>query len=144
MVKEFVLAGRFAGIAARLMGVERVRLYHDQALFKEAGGGITPWHQDQHYWPLATDKTITMWMTLADINADMGTLRFASGSHAEGYLGDIPISDESEGQLKAFVQQNRLHADPSRCHAGGRGNFSQRLDAALGAAEFLRSPCARQ
>ena len=36
-----------------------VRLYHDQALFKEAGGGITPWHQDQHYWPLDTDRTIT-------------------------------------------------------------------------------------
>ena len=105
LVKEYVMAKRFAGLAARLMGVERVRLYHDQALFKEAGGGITPWHQDQHYWPLATNKTITMWMTLADINADMGTLRFASGSHVEGYLGDIPISDESETQLRAFVEQ---------------------------------------
>ena len=105
VVKEYVMAQRFARIAARLMGVERVRLYHDQALFKEAGGGITPWHQDQHYWPLATNKTITMWMTLVDISADMGTLQFASGSHAEGYLGDIPISDESEAQLRAFVQR---------------------------------------
>ncbi len=103
-VKEYVTAKRFAGIAARLMGAPRVRLYHDQALFKEAGGGITPWHQDQHYWPLATKNTITMWMTLADIKADMGTLRFASGSQAEGYLGDIPISDESEAQLRAFVE----------------------------------------
>ena len=75
-VAEYVTARRFAGIAARLMGVERVRLYHDQALFKEAGGGITPWHQDQHYWPLATNNTITMWMTLDDIDVDMGTLRF--------------------------------------------------------------------
>ena len=41
-VREYVMAARFAGIAARLMGVPRVRLYHDQALFKEAGGGITP------------------------------------------------------------------------------------------------------
>ena len=116
-VKEYVMARRFAGIAARLMGVPRVRLYHDQALFKEAGGGITPWHQDQHYWPLATDKTITMWMTLADISADMGTLQFASGSHVEGYLGDIPISDESEAQLRAFVASRgfRLHqADSMR------------------------------
>src|SRR5947207_15455060 len=44
---RFSIAKRFAGIAAALMGVPRVRLYHDQALFKEAGGGITPWHQDQ-------------------------------------------------------------------------------------------------
>ena len=139
VVKEYVMAKRFAGIAARLMGVQRVRLYHDQALFKEAGGGITPWHQDQHYWPLATDKTITMWMTLADISADMGTLRFASGSHVEGYLGDIPISDESEAQLRQFVERKGFTAGASRCHERRRRHLPQRLDAALGPAQPLRA-----
>lgn len=122
-VKEYVLAERFAGIAARLMGVDKVRLYHDQALFKEAGGGITPWHQDQHYWPLATNKTITMWMTLANINADMGTLRFASGSHAEGYLGDIPISDESETQLRAFVESRGFRLAQADFMKAGSATF---------------------
>jgi ectoine hydroxylase-related dioxygenase (phytanoyl-CoA dioxygenase family) len=51
-VAKYVLAKRFGQIAADLMGVDGVRLYHDQALFKEAGGGHTPWHQDQYYWPL--------------------------------------------------------------------------------------------
>ena len=123
VVKEYVMARRFAGIAARLMGVRRVRLYHDQALFKEAGGGLTPWHQDQHYWPLATDKTITMWMTLADIHAEMGTLRFASGSHAEGYLGDIPISDESEAQLRAFVQERGFSLQQAETMRAGSATF---------------------
>lgn len=122
-IKEYVLAKRFAGIAARLLGVERVRLYHDQALFKEAGGGITPWHQDQHYWPLATDKTITMWMTLADISADMGTLRFASGSHVEGYLGDIPISDESETQLREFVESKGFSLAQAAAMTAGSATF---------------------
>ena len=143
-VKAYVMAKRFAGIAARLMGVERVRLYHDQALFKEAGGGITPWHQDQHYWPLATKNTITMWMTLADITADMGTLRFASGSQAEGYLGDIPISDESEAQLKAFVerkgfrlrQADEMKAGAATFHSGwtlhsAPPNFSDKMRPAM-------------
>ena len=143
-VKEYVTAQRFAGIAARLMGVERARLYHDQALFKEAGGGITPWHQDQHYWPLATKNTITMWMTLADISADMGTLRFASGSQAEGYLGDIPISDESETQLRAFVerkgfklrQADVMNAGAATFHSGwtlhsAPPNFSERMRPAM-------------
>ena len=143
-VAEYVKAKRFAGIAARLMGVERVRLYHDQALFKEAGGGITPWHQDQHYWPLATNKTITMWMTLADIDADMGTLRFASGSQVAGYLGDIPISDESEAQLKAFVeakgfrlgQAAEMKAGAATFHSGwtlhsAPPNFSRRMRPAM-------------
>ena len=122
-VKEYALAKRFARIAARLMGVERVRLYHDQALFKEAGGGITPWHQDQHYWPLATNKTITMWMTLADIRADMGTLRFASGSHVAGYLGDIPISDESEAQLRQFVEQKGFTLAQAEAMSAGSATF---------------------
>lgn len=65
-IKELIFSKRLAKIAADLMQVEGVRLYHDQALFKEAGGGITPWHADQHYWPLSTDKTITAWIPLQD------------------------------------------------------------------------------
>ena len=122
-VKEYVMAKRFAGIAAQLMAVDRVRLYHDQALFKEAGGGITPWHQDQHYWPLDTTKTITMWMTLADIRTDMGTLQFASGSHREGYLGDIPISDESEAQLRAFVASKGFTLQQAQVMKAGSATF---------------------
>ena len=76
-VKQFVLAKRFAKTAATLLGVNNVRIYHDQALFKEPGGGPTPWHQDQYYWPLDTSNTITMWMPLVDISVDMGMLTFA-------------------------------------------------------------------
>src|SRR5687768_1458418 len=61
-VMRFVFEKKFAQIAADLLGVEKVRLYHDQALFKEPGGGRTPWHQDKSYWPVDTDKMITMWM----------------------------------------------------------------------------------
>ncbi len=104
IVRQFVLARRFARIAADLLGVDGVRIYHDQALFKEAGGGYTPWHQDQHYWPLDTDQTITMWMPLVNATASMGTMRFASGSHRQGYLGDLPISDHSETELEQYIQ----------------------------------------
>jgi hypothetical protein len=41
-VAVFVLAPRFARIAAELMGVPAVRIYHDQALFKEPGGDRRP------------------------------------------------------------------------------------------------------
>ncbi len=59
-VARFTLAKRFARIAAQLMGVEGVRLYHDVSINKEAGGGITPWHQDAYYWPMDTPHNITM------------------------------------------------------------------------------------
>jgi ectoine hydroxylase-related dioxygenase (phytanoyl-CoA dioxygenase family) len=72
-VRKFTLARRMANIAATLMGVENVRIYHDQALFKEPGGGPTPWHQDQFYWPVDTKNTVTMWMPLVDIDESMGS-----------------------------------------------------------------------
>lgn len=122
-VRPMVLAARFGQVAAVLMGVEGARLYHDQALFKEPGGGPTPWHQDQHYWPLATDNTITMWMPLVDADTSMGTMRFASGSQREGYLGDMPISDESEAMFERFVAERGYEIVESGAMRAGDATF---------------------
>lgn len=125
-VREFTLAKKFASVAAQLMGVERVRLYHDQALFKEPGGGFTPWHQDQYYWPLATTHTITMWMPLINITTDMGMLTFAGGSHKDGLVKNLEISDESEMALDEHVAKkeypifmpDQMQAGDATFHAG--------------------------
>ncbi|MBI1291769.1 phytanoyl-CoA dioxygenase family protein [bacterium] len=94
-VRQFALARRFGRIAAELMGVDGVRMYHDQALIKEAGGGHTPWHQDQFYWPIASDKTITMWMPLVDCPGEMGPMVFASRQDKRGSRAQLAISDNS-------------------------------------------------
>ncbi|WP_411030690.1 phytanoyl-CoA dioxygenase family protein [Spongiimicrobium sp. 3-5] len=99
-IKEFVFSKRIAKIAADLMQVDGVRLYHDQALFKEAGGGITPWHADQYYWPLETDKTITAWIPLQATPLNMGPLEFSAGSHKIMDGRELAISDESEAQIQ--------------------------------------------
>ncbi|GHN01754.1 hypothetical protein WSM22_32430 [Cytophagales bacterium WSM2-2] len=96
VVKELVFSKRIAKIAADLMEVSGVRLYHDQALFKEAGGGITPWHADQYYWPLATDKTVTAWVPLQATPLEMGPLEFSAGSHQVVEGRELEIGDESE------------------------------------------------
>jgi ectoine hydroxylase-related dioxygenase (phytanoyl-CoA dioxygenase family) len=118
-VKKFTMAKRFAAIAANLLGVPNVRIYHDQALYKEPGGGFTPWHQDQYYWPLNTTQTVTMWMPLVDVTVDMGMLTFASGSHREGAVGNIAISDESESELNEHIRKKGFPvARPSLMKAG--------------------------
>ncbi len=122
-VRRYTLARRFANIATELMGVDGVRIYHDQALFKEPGGGITPWHQDEFYWPLDTDHTITMWMPLVDATPQMGTLLFASGSHKEGYLGNLPISDQSEAIFRQFVAGHGYQIVPGATMAAGDATF---------------------
>jgi hypothetical protein len=98
--KSFVFSQRIARIAAELMGVAGVRMYHDQALFKEPGGGFTPWHVDQFYWPFGTDgKTITAWIPLQATPLEMGPLQFAVGSQALIEHRDLGISDESERKI---------------------------------------------
>lgn len=96
IVKQLVFSKRLAGIAAQLMQVDGVRLYHDQALFKEAGGGITPWHADQYYWPLSTDHTVTAWIPLQATPLEMGPLEFSAGSHVIQEGRELAIGDESE------------------------------------------------
>ena len=107
-IKDFVYSPRFAKVAADLLGVSGVRLYHDQALYKEPGGGHTPWHQDQNYWPLDTDETVTMWMPLVDIPAEVGSMTFANGSHLHGDLGPWIIGDESEAAFADLVALDRI------------------------------------
>jgi len=96
VVKEFIFSERLAKIASDLMQVDGVRIYHDQALFKEGGGGITPWHADQYYWPLETDKTVTAWIPLQATPLELGPLEFSAGSHQIVEGRDLEIGDESE------------------------------------------------
>jgi ectoine hydroxylase-related dioxygenase (phytanoyl-CoA dioxygenase family) len=121
--RRFTLAKRFGKIAADILGVEAVRLYHDQALFKEPGGGHTPWHQDEYYWPLDSDKCVTMWMPLVDASAEMGTMTFASGSHTEGFLGHLEISDKSEEHFKNLVTSKGHRLTASGAMKAGDATF---------------------
>ena len=100
IVKELIFSKRLAKIAADLLQTEGVRIYHDQALFKEGGGGITPWHADQYYWPLDTDKTVTAWMPLQATPLSMGPVEFSAGSHQVVDGRDLEIGDESEAAMQ--------------------------------------------
>ena len=100
VVKQLILSKRLGRIASELMQVTGVRLYHDQALFKEGGGGITPWHADQYYWPLNSDKTITAWIPLQATPFELGPLEFSAGSHQIVEGRELEIGDESETAIQ--------------------------------------------
>lgn len=122
-VARFVRAARFAKVAAELLGVEGVRVYHDQALFKEPGGGPTPWHQDQVYWPLDTHDTITMWMPLVDVPEEVGSMTFVSGSHRLGDLGAYEISDASDTAVERLLRERDLSLHTHGAVAAGDATF---------------------
>lgn len=116
-VAQFVRSRRLAKIAADLLGVANVRIYHDHALFREAGGRAAHWHQDQYYWPLDTADTITMAMPLVDQSIDMGMFVFASGSHKYGTIKDPKLSYEPDSLYRKYIRE---HQFPLTCAAGMR------------------------
>lgn len=102
--RTFCFGQRLARIAAELMQVDGVRMYHDQALFKEPGGGFTPWHVDQFYWPLSNNNTVTAWVPLQATPLAMGPLQFAIGSQQIMEHRNLAISDESEQKISQSLK----------------------------------------
>ena len=122
-VRLFCLAPRFGAIAARLLQVPAVRIFHEQALFKQPGGSDSHWHQDQYYWPLATDRSLGLWMPLVDCSRQMGTIRFVRGSHRYGDLAGRDISDESARHFDEFIARERLDIHQTEELAAGDCTF---------------------
>jgi hypothetical protein len=88
---------RVGEAAARLLQVDAVRLWHDQALFKEPGGRLTDAHQDQPYWPIAETDTVTAWIPFDGSTLENGAMGYLPGSHRIGlrrfvniFFGEAP------------------------------------------------------
>ncbi len=108
LARTLSFSRRLARIASELLGTRGVRMYHDQALFKESGGRPTAWHVDQQYWPLGSDLCVTAWIPLQEVTASMGPLGFVRGSHQREIGRDLPISDESDRAIEEIVRRDGL------------------------------------
>lgn len=107
---------KIAGLAAALIGAERLRLWHDQALYKGAGGRETEMHQDHPYWPIAQADALTAWIPLVAIDEKMGCMGYIPGSHT----GDVEFIDvfRSPGAGKAFEMRQNRPAQFVACEPG--------------------------
>ena len=59
-----------------------------------------------------------MWMPLVDVPIETGALTFASGSHGEGFLGHLAISDESQETWDRLVQERGYAVTNAPMRAG--------------------------
>ena len=122
-MRAFSLATRFGQVAADLLGVDAVRMYHDQAIFKEPGGAPTPFHQDQYYFPLDGDEIITMWMPLVPVTAEMGSLVYGTGTHRLGHLGEFEASEESERVFRQVMADKGIELETHGAMEPGDATF---------------------
>jgi ectoine hydroxylase-related dioxygenase (phytanoyl-CoA dioxygenase family) len=78
---------------------------------KETGGGYTPWHMDQFYWPLVTDRVATAWIPLHAVPLEQGPLMFSVGSQRIRTGHGLEISDESERVMSERLKLSNLPVD---------------------------------
>jgi ectoine hydroxylase-related dioxygenase (phytanoyl-CoA dioxygenase family) len=108
---------RIAECAARLIGAACIRLWHDQALYKEPGGRETDAHQDHPYWPIEQTDALTAWIPLDGSTREAGCMGYVPGSHRAGlrrfvniFIGqpeDVLARPELAGAKPVFVEVPR-------------------------------------
>ena len=134
LVGRFVMGQRLARIAAELLEVAGVRLYHDQSLYKEPGGGITPAHADQYYWPLASTALSRPGSRCSQCRRKWARSASTTRSQSIEFGRDLGISDESEATISANMAR---HGSEFACGAFelGEVSFHLGLDLPQGRAE---------
>lgn len=116
-VRPLTFHPRVSQAAAALLGVDALRVWHDQALYKEAGGRPTDAHQDQGYWPIEEADTLTAWIPFDGSTLESGAMGYVPGSHTFGvrkfvniFFGapeDLIAAPESRGVQPVFVEVPR-------------------------------------
>jgi phytanoyl-CoA hydroxylase len=81
VAKRYMLSPDLGVMIARLSGVSRQRMWHDQTLIKEPFGNATAWHLDNPYWSFTSPNAISIWIALEDATPNNGNLSFIPGSH---------------------------------------------------------------
>lgn len=100
VLREFAHSSALGKAASELMTARdrlgglsgRVRCAQDQYLCKPpstAGSKRTPWHQDLNLLPFDRAGGMVIWIALADIPPEKGSMRFLSGSHQNPPLGRV-------------------------------------------------------
>ena len=114
-------------IAAKLMQVNVIRLWHDQLLYKPARKSAKEsanvgWHQDFAYWQSAQEPSlITAWVAFHDVDLSNGCMQMVPRSHKWGLLNAGNFFEQNMEQQKESMsvpEGERLTTVPIIMKAG--------------------------
>jgi len=130
-IRRYVLSPRIARLSAELLGIDAIRLYHDNLLAKQPGCGRTPWHYDRHHFPFATDDIVTAWIPAQTILPPMGPLTFAGPIEAHQHVENIEFdkfgSSYDRRVEHAFRSRSKLIRIQEQAFAIGDVSFHHNL-----------------
>ena len=118
-VAELLLDPRIGDLAAALTGVERMRLWNDQALFKPPWGNPTAWHLDAPYWSFEDRRALTVWVALDDATVENGCLWYLPGTHRSARFDAFDLGSNLGGIFDAYPEWRELRSVPAVLPAGG-------------------------
>jgi phytanoyl-CoA hydroxylase len=108
--------GRFAGELADVSGL---RIWHDQALVKEAYANPTAFHLDVPYWSFTSADAITIWIALDDASVANGCLHYIPGSHKARKFDNVGIGKELGALFAVYPEWGAVPPVPCPVPAGG-------------------------
>jgi len=95
-VRRLTFHPALAEAAAELLGVPAVRLWQDQALYKEPGGRITDPHQDSTFWPIGDAPLVSAWIPFDGSTLAEGAMGYVPSSHKAGRLKPVNLLHTTE------------------------------------------------
>ena len=116
-VRPFTFHPRIGEAAAALLHADAVRIWHDQALYKESQGRETDPHLDHDYWAIEEPRTVTAWIPFDGSTENEGSMGYVPGSHkfditavADIFTGrgfDLDHGDEARGIAPEYINVPR-------------------------------------
>ncbi len=117
-VKKLMVDERLGEMAARLAGIDGIRIWHDQALFKRPWANPTAWHLDTPFWSFSDRNAISIWIALDDATLENGCLFFIPGSHRETTFENSGIGKNMDGIFGVYPQLLKTQSVAAPMKAG--------------------------
>ena len=111
-VGPFTFHPKLCAAAAALLRADCVRLWHDQALYKEAGGRATDAHLDYPFWPVDKPDLVSVWIPFQDVGPGGGMMSYVQGSHSMGITQFVDIGQLRGGEAFDLLQTPEVASRP--------------------------------
>jgi ectoine hydroxylase-related dioxygenase (phytanoyl-CoA dioxygenase family) len=111
-VGPFTFHPKLCAAAAALLRADCVRLWHDQALYKEAGGRATDAHLDYPFWPVDKPDLVSVWIPFQDVGSGGGMMSYVQGSHSMGITQFVDIGQLRGGEAFDLLQTPEVASRP--------------------------------
>ena len=116
---RLVLDPELGEMAARLAGVDAIRLWNEQALYKQPFGNPTAWHLDAPYWSFENRQALTIWVALDAATLENGCLWYLPGTHLEARFDAIELGSDQQGIFEPYPEWRSIESVPVELPAGG-------------------------